>query len=201
MIHFDVPSPINFHVMRDAREWESKAMDRPFRLEFFEKIAEQLEFSMIEKALELGSGPGFLANHICNKLDRISLVLLDFSDAMHQLAETRLQKHIERISLLKKDFKEPGWTSGLGKFECITTVQAVHELRNKNHAKEFHKQVKRLIARGGMYLVCDHFYGEGGMNNDQLFMSVEEHTNSLADAGFRTEVLMKKGSLILVKAT
>ena len=104
MLQIDVPSPINFHILREAREWESEAMDRPFRLEFFDKITDQLEYSSVRKALVLGSGPGFLANHICNRLDQILLAPLDYSDAMHQLAKARLQNHLKRISFIKKDF-------------------------------------------------------------------------------------------------
>ena len=196
----EVPSPIDFHDMRDALEWESTAMDRPFRLEMFDAITDQLATANISNALELGSGPGFLANHICNRNDRISLALLDFSTAMHELARARLWDHRERISFLEKDFKESNWAHDLDPFECVITNQAVHELRHKSHAAEFHKQVKGILAPGGIYLVCDHFYGADGMSNDQLYMTVEEHSACLTQAGFENEILLKKGSLVLFRS-
>jgi hypothetical protein len=52
-----------------------------------------------------------------------------------------------------------------------------------------------------MYLVCDHFAGAGAMQNDQLYMSVEEQRAALHDAGFKTvEQLMLKGSLVMHRA-
>ena len=62
----DVPSSIDFKKMSDAQEWEHKAMQRPFRQEFFEAFYRQL-FDIGPGAfnvLELGSGPGFLAEYL-----------------------------------------------------------------------------------------------------------------------------------------
>jgi hypothetical protein len=61
-----------------------------------------------------------------------------------------------------------------------------------------HKQARSLLVYGGLYLVCDHFVGEGGMTNDQLYMTVEEQKDALFAAGFTqvSEVLLK-GGLVL----
>ena len=69
-------------------------------------------------------------------------------------------------------------------------------------APALHAQVKPLLLPGGHYLVCDHFCGEGGMANDQLFMSVAEQRHALLSAGFVTveQVLLKSG-LVLHNAT
>lgn len=81
------------------------------------------------------------------------------------------------------------------------TQQAVHELRQKRYAASLHAQVKRLLLPGGAYLVCDHFFGEGGMSNDQLYMSVAEQKQSLLAAGFcSVEQVMLKGGLVLHNA-
>ena len=52
-----------------------------------------------------------------------------------------------------------------------------------------------------IYLVCDHFYGEGGMSNNELYMSIEEQILSLEKAEFEVEVLLQKGSLVFLRAT
>ena len=59
-----------------------------------------------------------------------------------------------------------------------------------------------MLLRGGSDLVCDHFCGEGGMSNDQLYMSVAEQRQALLSAGFVTveQVLLKNG-LVLHNAT
>jgi len=200
MNHSDVPSPVNFHLMQDARDWESKAMDRPFRVEMFEIFAKCLSESRATNLLELGSGPGFLASYLCQRNSAFRLTLLDFSEAMHELANNRLANYRDRVKFVTRDFKQPGWAHSLGCYDCIYSMQAVHELRHKNHAVNFHSQVKGLLADGGEYLVCDHFYGAGGMSNNQLFMSLEEQIQSLEKAGFEVDVLAQNGSLVLVRA-
>jgi hypothetical protein len=53
-------------------------------------------------------------------------------------------------------------------------------------------------GRRGVYLVCDHFYGDGGMSNDQLYMTVDEQRLALLNAGFAdvTQGLLKSGIVL-----
>lgn len=197
----DVPSPIDLRLMADAREWAATAMSkRPSRTEFFKHFASAIESAAVPvtQILELGSGPGFLAQHLLRALPSVAYVALDFSLAMHELASERLGSLSSRVRFVQRNFREPGWPLGLGQFECVVTLQAVHELRHKHHAKNLHTQVRQLLAPGGVYLVCDHFFGDGGMKNDQLYMTVAEQRAALFSAGFSTaEQLLLKESLVL----
>ena len=201
MLQADVPSPINFLQLSDAQEWERTAMDRPFRLDMFQSISDALATHDSQKVLELGSGPGFLAKYLLTSMPQASMTLLDFSSAMHSLAKKRLGKLIKKVSFLTKNFKTSGWNQGIGEFDAVISNQSVHELRHKRHAEILHNQVKHVLSRDGIYLVCDHFFGKGGLENDQLFMTVEEQTRSLVGAGFKTKVLLQLGSLVLIQAT
>jgi len=75
-------------------------MDRPFREEFFEAITNELRRQREAEltVLELGSGPGFLAEHILSKLPSVKMCLLDFSPAMHSLARRRLDTYADRVT-------------------------------------------------------------------------------------------------------
>ena len=202
----DVPSPIDLQDMATAREWAASALSkRPWRTEFFEAFSALIANSSPghpHRVLELGSGPGFLAEHLLRSHATISYVALDFSAAMHKLAAERLGGLASRVQFVERSFREPDWTQALGDFDFVVTHQAVHELRHKRHATALHAQVKPLLLRGGHYLVCDHFCGEGGMSNDQLYMSVTEQRQALLSAGFATveQVLLKSG-LVLHNAT
>jgi SAM-dependent methyltransferase len=202
---FDVPSPIDLKLMTDAREWEQTAMSkRPWRTAFFERFAAEAQSKSVpvKRVLELGSGPGFLAEHMLMALPQMEMVLLDFSASMHQLAKDRLGKMADRAVFIERSFKETGWAKDLGQFECVVTNQAVHELRHKRHAVALHTQVHDILSPGSIYLVCDHFTGEGGMKNDQLYMSVDEQRQALMSAGFRhIEQLMLIGGLVLHRAS
>lgn len=198
----DVPSPINLQDMKTARGWAAAAMSkRPWRTEFFAAFAALIAHSSADhpcRVLELGSGPGFLAEHLLRSHASINYVALDFSAAMHELAAERLGTLASRVQFVERSFREPVWTQTLGIFDFVVAHQAVHELRHKRHAPTLHAQVKQVLVRGGHYLVCDHFCGEGGMSNDQLYMSVAEQREALLSAGFVTveQVLLKSGLVL-----
>lgn len=201
----DVPSPIDLRLISEATEWESTALlKRPWRTEFFAKFAVAIQSSpfTVNRVLELGSGPGFLADYLLQAMPTITYVALDFSAAMHQLAFKRLGALTSRVRFVERSFKEQSWSQGLGLFEAITTNQAVHELRHKRYARALHSQAKELLAEGGKYLVCDHYVGEDGMKNDQLYMTVAEQREALIGAGFsRVEQLLLKGGVVLHSAS
>jgi SAM-dependent methyltransferase len=199
----DVPSPIDLRNPADARVWEESAQRRPGRTETFKAFRTELALANppFETILELGSGPGFLAEHLLSEMPGLRLMLLDFSEAMHNLARARLGNFSDRVSFVLRDFKSAEWNSGLGIFDAIITNQAVHELRHKRYATTLHAQVKSLLRRGGIYLVADHFYGEGGMLNGQLYMSPEEQASALRSAGYGSVTqLCKHGSLVMHRA-
>jgi SAM-dependent methyltransferase len=197
----DVPSPIDLRRMVDARAWEATAMaKRPWRPEFFAQFASAMAASAIpvRRVLELGSGPGFLAEHLLRALPSISYVALDNSAAMHQLAAQRLGALAVRVQFVERSFRQSEWPQDLGRFDCVVTNQAVHEMRHKHHAGALHSQVHRLLARGGAYLVCDHFVGDGGMQDTELYMTVQEQRAALLAAGFdKVKPLLVKGGMVL----
>ncbi|MBY0469512.1 MAG: class I SAM-dependent methyltransferase [Burkholderiaceae bacterium] len=200
----DIPSPIDLRCWADAVEWEATAMaKRPWRTEFFSAISSAVAAAgqPAARVLELGAGPGFLARHLLETLPSIDYLALDFSPAMHRLAQQRLGPLASRTQFIERDFRAADWASGLGPVDVVVTHQAVHELRHKRHAAAWHRQVRRLLSPGGLYLVSDHFAGDGGMGNDALYMTVEEQRDALLSAGFPTvEQLLLKGGLVLHRA-
>jgi SAM-dependent methyltransferase len=201
----DVPSPINLRCPADARAWAEQAMRRrPWRVDVFAAMTEELRALSAPRlrVLELGSGPGFLAQHVLWQLgERVDYVALDVSAAMHALARERLGAHAHSVSFIERSFKEPGWTEGLGCFDAVLTLQAVHELRHKRHAAALHAAVRGLLAPRGCYLVCDHVCGRDGLSNETLYMSLDEQVAALRAGGFAAvELLLERHSLALLRA-
>jgi SAM-dependent methyltransferase len=203
MIQPDVPSPIDLQDMKDAKEWERTAMLRPFREDFFQAFT--TEISQFRKPgisiLELGSGPGFLAQYILDRIDGLNFTLLDFSESMHELAKQRLSE-IEGSNLyyLLRSFKDIDWTNGINNIDVVITNQAVHELRHKRYASELFVQVHKILRPEGVVLFCDHYFGEDGLGNDQLYMSRSEQREALEVAGFNVTEILVKGGRALYRA-
>ena len=198
----DVPSPIDLRVMADALAWEASAMEkRPWRSEFFAAMATALK-DCAGPVLELGSGPGFLAEYLLARIPASRYVMLDFSAAMHELARRRLGSEVARVEFVERSFKDATWSGGLGTFGAVVTNQAIHELRHKRYAQELHARVRTLLSPDGPYLVCDHFAGDGGMGNNALYMTVEEQVQALRAGGFgEVSELLRKGGMVLFHAT
>jgi SAM-dependent MidA family methyltransferase len=200
----DVPSAIDLRTEKDAREWAASAMSkRPWRAVFFRRFVEELRAIDVRplQILELGSGPSFLARCILDAIPSAQYAMLDFSPAMHRLARERLAPHIGRTRQLLADFKDDGWTVGLGEFDAIITHQAVHELRHKKHATTLHWSARTLLRPRGVYLVSDHYVGSDGMSNASLYMNMDEQRAALEAAGFLSvERLLEMKGLVLHRA-
>jgi SAM-dependent methyltransferase len=197
----DVPSPIDLRRMEDARPWAEAALGkRPVRPEFFDTFARLIGRDGA-RVLELGSGPGFLADHLLRAWPGLDYVALDFSPAMHQLAAERLGERAARVTFIERSFRDPDWSRGLGPFDAVVTHQAVHELRHRDHARTLHAQVRPLLAAGGAYLVCDHYLGDDGLSDDQLYMTTAGQRDALLQGGFCVvEAVLVKGGLALHRA-
>jgi len=191
----DFHSPIDLRSKHDALEWASTAnIKRPWRNDFFLSFINEVAKSDIagSRILELGSGPGFLAEALLKYFNSINYVSLDFSGAMHVLARERLGLLANRVQFLELNFLDSNWLDEIGQFDSVVTHQAVHELRHKNRAVKLHEQVRKILNKGGIYLVCDHYFGEDGMSNHELYMTVEEQQDALYAAGFETVELIKQ---------
>lgn len=204
--NLDVASPIDLRQMNDAKAWADSALQkRPARTDFFNSFTTAILHYPISnpRILELGSGPGFLAQHVLDIIPASEYVALDFSAAMHQLAQERLGANADKVQFIERSFKDDNWTAGLGKFDVIVTMQAVHELRHKCYAVNLFKQVQQVLKADGIFLVCDHYAGidpDGiqGMHNDQLYMTIEEQYAALQQAGFSriNPLLLLQGMLV-----
>lgn len=198
-MNLDVPSPIDLRVPEVASAWaESALAKRSWRTDFFARFEATLA-GHTGRVLELGSGPGFLVEVLLPTLSPTTeYVMLDFSEAMHALARSRLAGFGDRVHFVCRSFGDPAWPEGLGHFSAVVTNQAVHELRHKSKDRALHEQVRAVLLLGGAYLVHDHFAGQCGMQDQELYMSVEEQAKALRSAGFRSvqELLRREGMVL-----
>src|SRR3989442_11632437 len=102
----DIPSPVDFHSEEAAQAWAKEAEQKlPTRLEFFNFFVAELTAKQPQTLLELGSGPGFLAEQILPRCPFVQhYALLDFSRPMIETSRKRLDVFAERISFQQVDF-------------------------------------------------------------------------------------------------
>jgi SAM-dependent methyltransferase len=200
----DVPSPIDLRDPVVARQWAEEAdAKRPWRERFRQEIAGILRTSTlpVRRVLELGSGPGLLAECVLRSGEIERYVLLDFSPPMLALSRTRLGAN-PAASFVLADFKGPDWPSAVGgPMDAVVTMQAVHELRHKRHAAALYRQVHELLRPGGVLLVCDHRPADSGARATALNATEEEQHAAMIGSGFRdVRTLLRHEGLYLCGA-
>jgi cyclopropane fatty-acyl-phospholipid synthase-like methyltransferase len=202
----DVPPGVDFLSEPAARRWAEEAEAKlASRINFFAAFVQAIteHEPTIHRVLELGSGPGFLAEYIlsrCVSIERYTL--LDFSPTMLNLSAERLRTFGISVSYLRADFKQAGWTRHIdGPYDGIVTMQAVHELRHKRHAWGFYGACHAFSKRGGLLLVCDHLPHNGSERDRALFMTEEEHLAAIQNAGFsEVEILLRTTERLACRA-
>ncbi|USP39358.1 class I SAM-dependent methyltransferase [Acinetobacter sp. XS-4] len=195
----EVVSPIDLRKAADALEWaEEVNVKRPWRYEFFSMYVAEIKLLNIKtpKILEIGAGPGYLAKTLLENIESLEYTALDFSEAMHELSRKNLGLLSSKANYLTANFKDSGWYDVCQQetFDVVIIHQALHELRHKNFAKEFHIQVRNhLLNTNSLYIVTDHIVkDEEGMKNKDLFMAIDEHINTFSLAGFKNVQLLKE---------
>lgn len=197
----DLPIRVDFRDAATARTWiEETRIKRPFRPRFFAAFCAALASRRALRILELGSGPGQLAREILVHCDVDTYVALDFSRAMHELAAEYLGDLARRVTFVVRDFREPTWPEGLGTFDAIATMQAVHETRHKRHAVPLFERARTLLAPGGLVLYCDH-YLQPEASLPALTLERADQPLALERAGFvDVHRLHDEGSMALYSA-
>lgn len=189
----DIPSPINLKNPQHATQWAHEANTKhPYRVEFFKHYSSQILNHPEPKVriLELGSGPGYFAYELLKTRPDLHYTAVDFSAAMHTLAQQRLT-HIPHtaVDFILADLKQQNWYRQLNtqRFDFVVIHQALHELRHKAYACDFHKSIAEYVIQpNGTYFITDHLATpDGHMSNAALYMSKEEHRLSLKNAGFQ----------------
>lgn len=203
----DVPYGEDFHDPATAAAWaEAVVRKRPWRPKVFDRFVASVNGARATgtRILELGSGPGFLAEQVLERCSGVlRYTLLDFSDAMLSLSRSRLQRHAPKTQFLQADFKNELWPSLVeGPVDFVLSLQAVHELRHKRHAPRLYAQLVPLLARGGEVMICDHLpEGAHTERHRVLYLSIPENLQALTEAGLAdAEVLWSEHNMALYRA-
>ena len=183
----DVPYGNDWDSTAEAAAYgEAADRARPWRAEMRDHIAARIALlAPRARILELGAGPGLLANRVLERCPNVeAYTLLDFSEPMLAVSRERLAR-FPAASFLLASFKSGDWTRRVaGRVDCVVSMQAVHELRHKRHAPRLYAQVHQLLAAPGLFMVCDHTPFDQSPKSLALYMTEEEQRHALAAAGF-----------------
>jgi SAM-dependent methyltransferase len=167
-----------------VQEWARRADDRrPFRAQFFDAFAAELLPLGAARILELGSGPGFLAEHLLKHCEVAAYHLFDFSPHMLTLSRSRLAPFGDRLRFHQGSFLDEGWWQSLpGPFDVITSMQALHEVRRTDRLPRLYAECRLLLAPGGTMLIADKLDDHAKSAAERF--TADTHLTASAAAGF-----------------
>lgn len=184
---YDVPYGNDWDNPTEAAAYGDAADQvRPWRAQVRDHIAARVAtLAPRARVLELGSGPGLLAQRVLQGSPGLeTYTLLDFSEAMLALSRERLSG-IPAASFVRASFKSDDWPRQVnGRFDCVLSMQAIHELRHKRHAKRVYGQAYDVLTDRGTIMICDHTPLDDSAKSAALYMSQAEQQAALLAAGF-----------------
>jgi cyclopropane fatty-acyl-phospholipid synthase-like methyltransferase len=197
----DVPYGNDWDSAAEAAAYgESADKKRPWRSKIRDHIAARVAtLAPRARVLELGSGPGLLAHRVLQQCPNLeTYILMDFSEPMLALSRKRLAA-FPAASFVCQSFKSENWARQVGRgFDCVVSMQAVHELRHKRHARRLYEQVYEVLAAPGLFLVCDHTPFDDSPKSIALYMTEQEQQQVLAEARFASiSVELSMSGLVL----
>lgn len=178
-----------FHNRQYVEDWSVQFEPTPPRLELFDGIIERLAGYSFEHRhiVELGIGPGYLAERMLPRIVDVTYEGVDFSEPMLQIAERRLPDFQKRITFTQIDLLSTDWMSKLkSRPGAIVSTWALHDLGGEAETMKVYADCKAILPAGGIFL-----NGDFVKPDDTLFefepgrFPVSRHIELLKTAGFR----------------
>jgi SAM-dependent methyltransferase len=116
---------------------------------------ERLPFSA-PHVVELGAGPGHLAELLLTALAQLTYTGLDNSELLLNYARERLIPYNGRAHLIQTDLNADDWPKLLpGPVHAIFSMQSLHDLGGEAQVNRIYVLARSLLAPGGLFLNAD----------------------------------------------
>ena len=105
------------------------------------------------RVLDLGCGPGTLAEKLLGAFPEMQVICSDGSEEMLKLARERLATYGDRASYSQADFASADWTANLpGELDAVVSARAIHNLRKLKLIGPVYRGIYGLLKVGGVFL-------------------------------------------------
>jgi SAM-dependent methyltransferase len=189
----DLQSPVG------ARAWADAAdRKRPHRFPIRQAIVDRIkELPDRARVLELGSGPGLLAEQVLSQCSGLgTYTLFDFSEPMIAMSRERAGR-FAAAQFVVGDFRTRSWAIGVpGPWDAVVSMQAVHEVRHKRHVPSLYRDIFAILSPSGLFVVGDRTPEDDSPRSTALFMTADEQLHALRGAGFIDVRLVTSGDAL-----
>lgn len=153
--------------------------------------------------VELGSGPGQLAEFLLARLPHITYTGLDLSEPLLAYARQQLALYNGRVRLLRADVNAAGWLAQLrAPVQAIISMQSLHDVGGEGEINRIYGLARSYLAPGGLLLNADFIVPPGRYNAERPGrLAIARHLALLADHGYeRVSCTLEAGQLGCVAA-
>ncbi|MFG1885812.1 class I SAM-dependent methyltransferase [Micromonospora sp. NPDC049102] len=122
------------------------------------RVAEAVGGRSPARVLDLGGGPGLLAERMARRWTDAAIALMDIDPVLLALARGALWGEVRA---LEGDLSTPGWVDRAGGgYDLVTVVMTLHYLPPAR-VRAFYDDARRCLAPGGLLIVADLMPDEG----------------------------------------
>jgi SAM-dependent methyltransferase len=173
----------------DVDQWLNRINnDRPERYEVMQHIGQQIAALPFPRpqVVELGLGPGLLAEVLLARLPQITYTGLDFSEVLLACARARLARFADRVEIIRTDLNQDGWTMQLSaRPQAMISMQSLHDLGGEGEVNRIYRLARELLGPGGLFLNADLTVPPGqDLPDNPGRRSVSRHLELLTSHGY-----------------
>ena len=184
-----------FHDEEFVTGWAERFVPTPERLQLFEVISAELRTAVpaTGRVVELGIGPGYLAQHLLQGMPGIRYYGIDFSTPMLDIARQRLKAHSDRVNYIQADLLRDGWWADLpAPVNAIVSTWALHDLGSQKNVESVYRGCAQVLREGGVLLNGDFIKPDHAVfEYEPGRFEIGRHLELLRGVGFRqAECLM-----------
>jgi len=169
--------------------WADRFVPTPERLELFNIILSELKSHIPPNGcmVELGIGPGYLADHLLKAMPDIQYYGIDFSAPMLDIARQRLRTHSARIVYIQAGLVKDHWWTGItAPVNAIVSTWALHDLGSQENIEVVYKSCAQVLQDNGMLLNGDFIKPDKSIHEyEPGRFEIARHIEILRRVGFK----------------
>ena len=149
-----------FHDSDYATGWAERFEPTADRLKLFDLMLVELEARIPPhgRIVELGIGPGYLAEHLLREMPGVHYIGIDFSRPMLDMAAHRLERDASRIEYRQADLVQDQWWTQLAgppAISAIVSTWALHDLGSQHDVAVVYAGCAKALGGHGILLNGD----------------------------------------------
>ena len=179
-----------FHDEDFVAGWADRFVPTPERLKLFNVILTELQSCISPDGciVELGIGPGYLADYILRTMPSIQYYGIDFSVPMLDIANRRLSQHSDRVAYIQADLvKDKWWTDIAVPVNAIVSTWALHDLASQKNVEIVYKSCSHILQGNGLLLNGDFIKPDEAIYKyEPGRFEIARHIEMLQHVGFKS---------------